>query len=172
MSLLSQLHDFWQNTRSTKPTKNAVSDMFTTGEIVPGERIGAFRLGMSWGELQPLLPASFVQNSYTDTFYASVQPIEFEINYATQQVIKIAVHRQFSGLVGGVIGMNATGDEVVARLGTWVEDEDEGFIIPTIPGISFDVVYNADEDDTWHLCHAPICEISVFRPPRSAIENT
>jgi hypothetical protein len=138
-------------------------DIFCSGDIVPGERVGQFCLGASWIELEPQLPRAYVLQQRSGCFVAQLPCIWFFIEESEQQVSQITVLNQFEGTIAGSIGLGSTGAQVAANLGAWIEDEYDNLIIPAQPGVCFEVGFVSGQDLDWQLHNAPIATISVYQ---------
>ena len=142
-------------------------DALTAGDIVPGERIGLFHLGMPWHALAPQLPISYERHERHDCFVVQLPAIWFFISADTQQLDQITVRNPFQGRIAGVIGLGSTGTEVAKILGTWVEDADDTLVIPEYPGVCFEVAFVDGQSVDWQMQDAPIAFISVYQPNQS-----
>lgn len=139
-------------------------DLFEQGEIVPGRRVGQFQLGTPWSDLKDQLMLHDEVEQLSGSFVAKLPSMWFFIDTATQQLKQITVLNRFRGTVGGVVGLGSIGRHVAATLGAWQEDEEDNLVVPAYPGVCFGVTYVPGHDVEWHLLHAPIESISVYRP--------
>jgi hypothetical protein len=139
-----------------------MGDRYDGGEILPGERVGPFQLGTSWGELEEQLSQPLVREQRSGCFVAKLPSMWFFVDDATQRLKQITVLNRFRGRVANVIGIGSTGAHVEATLGPLVEDEDDNLIIPGIPGVCFEVAFVTGHDVAWQLQHAPIAYISIY----------
>lgn len=140
-----------------------MTDSLDTGSIVPGERVGQFRVGEAWHELEQRLPLPYVREQRTGCFVVRYPSVWFFVDGTTQRVRQITVLNLFHGTIAGGIGIGSTGTDVEAMLGRWEEDEEDNLIVPAYPGVCFEVRFVPGHEVDWQLQHAPIAYISVYQ---------
>ncbi len=134
-----------------------------SGEIIPGEGIGSFRLGTAWAELRGVLVGAYSIQQRRGCFAVRTATLWFIVDEVTQAVTQITALGRFQGRVAGQIGIGSTLTDVARQLGAWSESEDDGVVVETCPGICFELGFVPGRDLEWQLQHAPIEFISVFR---------
>lgn len=138
-----------------------------TGDIRPGEGIGAFPLDEPWHELQARLAAAYSieRRRGGGGFAVKTATLWFLVDEETQRVVRITALGRFRGTLagGGDIGLGATLSDVTHVLGPWTEREEGRYVVAAHPGVSFELGWIPGRDAAWQREHAPIEFISVYR---------
>ena len=134
-----------------------------SGDIVPGEGIGAFRLGTTWAELRSTLIGAYSIQQRRGCFAVRTATLWFLVDEATQAVTEITALGRFQGRVAGRIGIGSTLDDVARQLGVWSESGNDRIVVEACPGICFELGFVPGRALDWQLHHAPIEFISVYR---------
>jgi hypothetical protein len=139
---------------------------FSAGDIIPGERVGSFSLGMSWSTLQRQLPHEYVREQRHGCFVVQLPSVWFYIDDQAQILTGITVLNAFHGKLFGSIGVGTTLGAAESVVGHCFPNDDLGWETLQCPGVSFFLGAATDQhpSDTWEL--RPIAYISVHSTKR------
>ena len=116
-------------------------DLLTTGDIVPGERVGAFALGEAWTDLMPRLPATYQIEQRPNCFVVHFPSFWFFIDQPFEFVSQITVLKGFMGRIDKQFGIGSPLKELVRRYGPWAVDSDITITFTQLPGVCFDLSF-------------------------------
>ena len=143
----------------------------TIGDIVPGERIGSFYLGMPRPELIRLIPAGSPVERRGSCEMITAAPLRFWIDDRTDTVTQVLADRGFKGRLLGVVSVEDSLNEVRERIEREEEDWDsDTLIFPSHPGVCFDLGKEAwgKSSAEWGSCPVDYFAVFVPDPPSSS----
>jgi hypothetical protein len=111
-------------------------ERFTTGDIIPGERIGIFHLGMPWQAVQPLLP-TYEREQRHGCFVIKTPALWFFIDEPSELLTQVIALDRFQGAFLGQIRVGSTLGAIEAICGRCCSNDNDGWEVPAYPGISF-----------------------------------
>ncbi len=129
--------------------------------IVPGRGIGIFQVGWTHDMLLACLPHPYRIRPNRSYRLIETAELWFYIDDDTNRVEQITALGHYKGKVHGQIGINSTLADVARVLGPYVPHED-GYIVPTLPGVSFELDLHACFVHKLPPHAAPIAFISVW----------
>ncbi len=106
--------------------------------IIPGERIGPFRIGASEAEVLSLISGGSVhreQRDGTQVMHWGSLSFWFDDDFLTQ----VGAHSDFGGRTPGGIGIGSTLEELARKGEIGVDLEDGVLLLEDLEGICFDV---------------------------------
>lgn len=128
------------------------------GEIIPGERIGRFNIGMSKEKLLSQIQHDYTEWNRGDGFcIVSIENAKFWVG-VDQKVYQIGVRGEFKGKLDGKIGIGSTLREVKEKYGSY-EQEKDTYGISDVGGVCFEL----EDVDEWEELTAPINWIFVYK---------
>ncbi len=131
------------------------------GTIVPGERIGEFRIGMEFKKIKSKLGSQYVREERAGGSYAIITEnalFNFDIK---NKLIQVGVTKGFLGRVGNDIGIGSTMLDVKKEFGDFYEEVGD-FLVRKLKGIAFELG-DTDDNDSWNELTAPIEWIYIYK---------
>jgi len=122
---------------SRAQARTTLQDAFSRGEIIPGERIGIFHLGMSWQELQALLPPIYEREQRQSGFVINTPSLSFFVDDGSEKVLQVIAIGSFGGKFAGRIHIGSTARQIETVLGHRKPKGRTLWEAPDYPGISF-----------------------------------
>jgi len=132
-------------------------------EIIPGQAIDNFQLSWTYPELLAQLKDKEyqIEDLQNNNLIIHYLYYKFWIDTQSDAITQIGVYDGYDGKLNGLIGIGSTLTDVKQCFGAWQEDL-YVYIIPTIPGVCFELADN-DIDDEWIQETAPIGAIYIFK---------
>lgn len=132
-----------------------------TGKIVPGERIGTYKLGMSVETLKSKIGTEYVVEERANGNYViRVENAIFNFD-ENNKLIQVGVTKGFENKLENCVGIGDTMNDVKEKLGNFYQ-ENEDYLVENLNGIAFEL---SDMEDAleWNELKAPIEWIYVYK---------
>lgn len=143
-----------------------ITDEFSLGDIIPGEGVGIFRLGMTWEALQRYLPEHYDHEQRHGCFVVKLPSLWFFIDDSKKAVTQIIALNNFHGKLHGKIGIGSTGMDVANVLGRCSLNDNLGYEADGHPGVSFYAGPASNQYQEKHFELRPIAYIAVHTKGR------
>jgi hypothetical protein len=126
------------------------------GEILPGERVGRFKLGTSLEEVKSDIDFEYIVKDGYECTLLETEGMSFFVR--NNQLIQITVHESFMGKLFGKIGIGSILAEFKDILEYELDEEDNDcrFYSQKYPGINFRLT-------GWDDDNSPIKFMSIFK---------
>ncbi|WP_102272009.1 hypothetical protein [Cytobacillus massiliigabonensis] len=132
-------------------------DNLSSGEIIPGERIGIFRLGCKVETFKKNLTNQYQIEDREGKYIILEENFKFWVDKTSETITQITVFNKFQGRFKERIGIGSTLDELQRYIGNW-QEQFGVYIIPEYPGICFELL----DEECWDECKSPIEYISIY----------
>lgn len=130
-------------------------------EILPGKSIGAFYLGMCFGDIKKIVKSFGVDDRETCDVL-TCGDISFWVDKEKDSCFQILVESDFQGKYDGKIGVGSTLSDINSLGLEWYENLD-AYFIKGVHGICFELADTENEEDEWDELTAPIAFITVYK---------
>lgn len=135
--------------------------IISNGDVIPGDRVGFYRLGMSVNVIKNMIGEAYLYQRRENGIYVlSVENANFFFDNHNE-LFQIGVTKGFRGKLDGCIGIGNTMKDVKNKYGNIYEEYGD-FLVQNLNGIAFGLE-DLDEEDDWDELSAPIEWIFVYK---------
>ncbi|NOU63358.1 hypothetical protein GC096_04780 [Paenibacillus sp. LMG 31461] len=134
-------------------------DIFRYGDVVPGESIGAFQIGMKAEQLLNMLE-DYQSEQRSNCIVVKTSTLWFWLD-EENKTFQIMAIDGFLGKYAKLIGLGDTISDIEEHFGNCTQDS---YVVkmPNIEGICFELKDVDEYDQVWDELSAPICSICVY----------